>query len=648
MDSVIGGKRLARKAAKACGIVLAIACTTRGAGTFLEDVTVLQTFSSAGGFFGWGIAEIADISDPPDGVMDFIIPSLGESTVFVYSGADGTLIHTLTKPPADSSNGSVGYAIADAGDTNGDGVHDIIVGSPSTSGIGTNPGHAYVYSGVNGSILLELSGQAANDAFGYAVGGAGDVNEDGFADLLVGAPGNDASGNASGRAYIFSGMDGSLIRNLDAEAAGDRFGSGTAGTGDIDGDDVGDQIVGAPGAGASGRAYVYSGADGSLLFSTDADAGGSTYGQFFVAGVGDVNRDGTRDVYVGDYGANGGRGKAYVYSGVDGSVIHRFTSLINEGVGPGRGAGDVNGDGYADLLVGFYTSPIGAANAGKAVLFSGRTGTALRTMTSTTAGEAFGFDAVGVGDTNGDGYIDLLVSAASQNRVYLIAGYDFGCPLAGSPAAEIDGLPKNRFISFSPGNGGAQTAVRVTLASLHHPDPPNLPQSPAPDFSAFEGQVRWVGPPSVFSESSASKETFMGAVLQCAPHYMDWGTVGLVHVTGAEIVPSSVYEVQVIDEACAVEDEGSYSDPLTVVTSRWGDVGEPFNPPSTTTQPNFGDISELVNKFKSAVGAPIKVRALLQPNIPVMEVDLSFAEISAGVDAFKSRAYPFPGPTDCP
>jgi len=384
---------------------------------FLEDVEILHTFSGVTGSFGWAVADLEDIDG--DGRTDVILSAPGSSTCRVYSGATGQLIHNLIPVPA---GGQFGYGIADAGDVDGDQIHDIIVGAIS-SGVG---GRAFVFSGATGAIIWTFEGEASGDQFGYGVAGAGDVNGDGRADLLVGAPSNDAAFSNGGRAYIFSGLDASLIRTFEGEGINDKLGSGTAGTGDIDGDSVGDQIVGAPGGGPGnlGRAYVYSGATGSLIFNTDSEAGGSAYGVFFVAGAGDVNNDGTRDVYVGDYGANSGRGKAYVYSGVGGSALHVFPGQPGEGVGPGRAAGDVNRDGFNDLIIGHWTSSTGAPGAGKTTIRSGRDGTILRTITSTTAGENLGFDAVGVGDVDQNGRIDYLVSAATQNRVYLIAGGD--------------------------------------------------------------------------------------------------------------------------------------------------------------------------------------------------------------------------------
>jgi hypothetical protein len=170
---------------------------------------------------------------------------------------------------------------------------------------------------------------------------------------------------------------------------------------------------------------VYSGKTGRLLFRIHAERGNVAFGQFFVAGVGDTNGDGVPDIYVGDYASNNAGsagGFAAVYSGVDGRLLHAWRGAAGEGLGPGRAAGDVNHDGRTDLIIGEYTSSDGAPQAGKVKVVSGATGRVLRTITSTTAGENLGFDAVGVGDTNGNGTIDYLVSAASLDTVYLIDG----------------------------------------------------------------------------------------------------------------------------------------------------------------------------------------------------------------------------------
>ncbi len=207
------------------------------------------------------------------------------------------------------------------------------------------------------------------------------------------------------------------------------------------------------------------------------------------------------------------------------------------------------------------------------------------------------------------------------------------------------GIRRSRFISFVPGGSG-ESAIRLTLSSLHHVDPPYTTGASVP-FTSFEGQVRWVGPPVQYVESTSSGTPFYASSLQCAPHYQDWSTVGLLHVTGSAIMPSSRYEVENVAASC-MGSETSCADvsaPLSIGTTRWGDVETPYNPPSTTTQPDVGDISALVNKFKSAAGAPIKARALLagsdQFGNILIATDLNFGHIAACVNAFRGASYPY-------
>jgi hypothetical protein len=214
--------------------------------------------------------------------------------------------------------------------------------------------------------------------------------------------------------------------------------------------------------------------------------------------------------------------------------------------------------------------------------------------------------------------------------------------------AEPTPIAKNRYLSVVGSNAGLSTVIRVTLRSLHHPNPPNLPQFPATDFSTFEGQIRWVGSPSTFTETEVPATTFTGATLQCEPHFMDWSTVGLVHLYGPEIVPSSVYDLQVVAQGCDTSVESNFSEAITVPTARWGDIVEPFQAPSPAalTQPNIQDVAAVVDKFKGVASAPIKARSDLAPDDPDGIVNI--LDVAAAVDAFKNFAYPYSGPTVCP
>ena len=174
---------------------------------------------------------------------------------------------------------------------------------------------------------------------------------------------------------------------------------------------------------------VLDGRTGKVAHRLRGDRTNLEFGTFFTAGVGDVDDDGTPDVYVGDYNdgdasdpASASRGRAYVFSGATGERIWRFTGRsAGDGLGPGRGAGDVDGDGHADLVIGSYNASDGATSAGKVEVYSGRTGKAIRTWVSDRAGEQLGFDALGIGDVDRDGDIDLMLTAASGDVIYLVS-----------------------------------------------------------------------------------------------------------------------------------------------------------------------------------------------------------------------------------
>jgi hypothetical protein len=161
-----------------------------------------------------------------------------------------------------------------------------------------------------------------------------------------------------------------------------------------------------------------------------------------------------------------------------------------------------------------------------------------------------------------------------------------------------------------------------------------------------------VGKPGTFLESQDAPGigNFKAARVQCAPYYHDWGSEGTIHVVGAEVIPSSSYEVEVFAASCMGNEATclDVSAPVTIGTRRFGDIAAAFNPPSTTTQPDAIDITQLVNKLKNVTGAPLKVKAQLQPNLPELNADVNALDIVAVVDAVKQLAYAFSGPCPCP
>lgn len=213
-------------------------------------------------------------------------------------------------------------------------------------------------------------------------------------------------------------------------------------------------------------------------------------------------------------------------------------------------------------------------------------------------------------------------------------------------AAAVLPSPQSRYITIEPKNAGRMTAIRVTLDEIHVPDPPVIG---SPDFSAFGGQVRWVGPPSEYPEGASATPSFYAAQLQCEPHFADWSQFGTISVYGDAVVPSSSYTVQAIDQSCegAIGDEASYSAGLAMTTSRWGDVTEPFQPPSTFTQPNINDILLVVDKFLGAF-PPLKSSTQLLGNVPDPNVKPDINDILLVVDSFLGQPYPYAGPSVCP
>lgn len=403
-------------------------------GTFLEpDVRILRQFDGTGSqSFGWAVSPVAApghkhrlnalVSEAFSG------PNFDQGAAFLYSSRTGELLRRWEGNPGDWFS----FSVADAGDVDGDRASDILLGAPAADAA-HGPGYLDLVSGRTGELLHRFVGENAGDAFGWAASSAGDVDGDRRPDILVGASAYHTHAN-EGRAYIYSGHTYALLRTLEGDAVGDEFGSGVGWTKDVNGDRVPDQIVGAreapaPDGRPRGKVYVYSGRTGERLFAIEPSARGVQFGSFFVAGIGDVNGDRTPDIYAADYSdrTNGVEaGRASVFSGRDGRELRSWLGGEGEGLGPGRGAGDVNGDGRPDVIVGSYMSSAGAPAAGKVQIFSGVDGSLLRTITSTTENENLGFDAVGLGDVNGDGAVDALLGAATGDHVYVVAGVGSG------------------------------------------------------------------------------------------------------------------------------------------------------------------------------------------------------------------------------
>ena len=403
----------------AVALVLSAACSA-AFGQCIEGCRAIHTFvgEARGDMLGWKTNNVGDLTG--DGVNDVVITAPGHANnsgkIYVYDSANGALLFDAVGAPG----WRLGVDANGVGDVNDDTVPDVIAGAPFS---GT--GRAILYSGADGSVLHTFPGEQSAAEFGHRVAGAGDVNGDGTPDILITARRHDLGPSADvGRAYLYSGVDFALLCTIDGQAAGDQFGSGAGTAGDLDGNRRSEIVIGAPNAGLNhrGRGYVYrfDGPGCTLVHTLDPPGSAAGLGSLFANGGHDVDRDGTPDVYVGDFPGN----RAHVFSGVDGRPILSLSG--SGGFGLGELIEDVNGDGRADLILAAWVSNVGGFQAGQAFVYSGRDGSVLQSFTHDVPGAQFGFDAKGLGDVDFDGKADYVIAAAAdggnRGKVYIIAG----------------------------------------------------------------------------------------------------------------------------------------------------------------------------------------------------------------------------------
>jgi hypothetical protein len=372
---------------------------------------------------------------------------------------------------------NTGAAVAILGDINGDGLDDLVIGAPFDDDTGTNTGTVYVISGLDGAILREHHGNAANDEYGTAVINAGNLDGDAFDDYVIGAPGVDATGVDRGGISAFSGASGSSIYSQLGPKAGSRFGTVLAGGGDITGDGRDDFLVGAPSWDSvtafenQGWFGAYSGLTGALVKQANGTAFTHALGSA-LAVLEDLNGDGRADYAVGLPGYDNGPGGEFlsnagrvdVYSGLTHTLLYSLWGGANDGLGSSLApAGDTDADGVPELIVG---APFDLSGSGTASVHEGATGTLLQQLQGlgTTAADAFGTAVAPVGDIDGDGHDDIAVGAplsaplaGNGGYVRLISGATWGpagawggvvtCPNAG------DGMGRSLSQSTGDVNG---------------------------------------------------------------------------------------------------------------------------------------------------------------------------------------------------
>jgi hypothetical protein len=259
---------------------------------------------------------------------------LDEGAAYVYHGsATGIITTAAIIIESNQENAYMGYAVSAAGDVNGEGFGDVILGSPLFDNGLNNEGAAFVYhgslSGINAAVAAVVESDQIDARMGYSVSAAGDVNGDGFSDVIVGAYAFDNGQNDEGAAFVYHGSA----------------------------------------AGVNTTAAV-------ILESNQADA----YLGYAVGNAGDVNGDGYNDVIAGAYGFDNGQmneGAAFIYLGsvtginpVADAMVESNQAIANLGYAV-AGAGDVNGDGYSDIIAGAYGFDNVEMNEGAAFVYLG-------------------------------------------------------------------------------------------------------------------------------------------------------------------------------------------------------------------------------------------------------------------------------------
>jgi len=433
-----------------------------------QDVKIVATDGSGDAYLGQGVSAAGDVN--ADGYGDVVVAAPLDSSrrenagsAYIYlGGPHGADLSTEVKLEATDwgPDAFFGYSPSRAGDVNGDGYGDVVVGAMGDNDHGPGAGAVYVFLGSAAGIdpgsesKLIAADVAPEDNFGRSVSSAGDVNGDGYDDVVVGAHGDDDNGSASGSMYVYlgsgAGIDPAAVDKIsptDGEE-NEQFGISVAGVGDVNGDGYDDVVAGAfwddEAASYAGSIYLYlgsaAGIDPGSETKVTADGGmsGANFG-WSVAGAGDVDGDGYDDVIVGanyDNEAATDAGAAYVFHGCDvGLELLTETKLMASDAATEdelgysvAGAGDVNDDGYDDVIVGAYTDDDNGSGSGSAYVYMGSaTGVDLGSEVKLVSLDGdewdyFGVSVSGAGDTNADGADDVIVGAMGDDD----AGYSSG------------------------------------------------------------------------------------------------------------------------------------------------------------------------------------------------------------------------------
>lgn len=370
--------------------------------------------------FGTSVSSAGDLNG--DGYDDLLvglqISTKGAAYIY-YGGESLSNVPTIIRNEEGDYN-YFGIALSSIGDINNDGFDDICIGNPTyLSGIGK----AYIYLGgetISNTPNFILNGQSINDNFSNCISKIGDVNNDGFDDFIIGSPNYyDQKGKVD---IYLCGITTNNITTVEifGEGIQNKFGNSAASLGDVNNDGFDDILIGAKNYDSNkGSAYLYYG--GSYVDNIfDAIFVGEYTQDYFgsiISGVGDVNGDGYNDIFIGSPNYSGEKGKGYLYYG--GSSVDNIADLVFTGnnfndyfCSSASGVGDINGDGYDDLaicsnkygngIVYIYSGGNEMDNVAEIILLK-------------EGHSDFGKLITCAGDINNDGYDDILISSFNDN-----------------------------------------------------------------------------------------------------------------------------------------------------------------------------------------------------------------------------------------
>ncbi|HYG53253.1 MAG TPA: integrin alpha, partial [Flavobacteriales bacterium] len=433
--------------------------------------------------FGGNVSWAGDVNG--DGYSDIIIGADQFSNTFLnpYVGRfyifHGSASGLLPTPAFNLSmwyvNSYFGTSVSGAGDVNGDGYADVVVGASGLMNPSYKEGGIFIFygtpSGITSTLYTQIESNISNTELGISVCSAGDVNGDGFTEIIAGAHLYDkttapAASNV-GAFYVYSGSPENVGSNpvpatpFTLNQAGAQLGNFVTTVGDVNADGYSDMAVGASmydnGKQNTGIVYVFHGSStGFSSLPSTVINGPLTADGFFgcsIGAAGDVNGDGFSDIVIGASGFNNAatpnEGAAFLYLGsptgiLSNAFLQLEGNLINAQFGYSvAGAGDVNGDGYSDIIIGAKSYNGGTPNEGKAFVYYGGSGGPdgfADWQYQTSVGEEFGTCVTGVGDCNGDGYSDVVVLSskwsngqADEGRLFYFRGSSSG--LESGPAA---------------------------------------------------------------------------------------------------------------------------------------------------------------------------------------------------------------------